>query len=88
MALIWLSWASPTATLADGPVIQAAASRALEVGTTPAAVLEMLAGLKGELTMPVVLFTYSNPLLNVGMEKFCADAALLEPLGGGARSAA
>ena len=35
----------------------------------------MLAGLKGELTMPVVLFTYSNPLLNVGMEKFCADAA-------------
>ena len=61
--------------LADGPVIQAAASRALDVGTTPAAVLEMLAGLKGELTMPVVLFTYSNPLLNVGMEKFCADAA-------------
>ena len=61
--------------LADGPVIQAAASRALEAGTTPAAVLEMLAGLKGELTMPVVLFTYSNPLLNVGMEKFCADAA-------------
>ena len=61
--------------MADGPVIQAAASRALEVGTTPAAVLEMLAGLKGELTMPVVLFTYSNPLLNVGMEKFCADAA-------------
>ncbi|MFL2672139.1 MAG: tryptophan synthase subunit alpha [Prochlorococcaceae cyanobacterium] len=61
--------------LADGPVIQAAASRALEVGTTPASVLEMLAGLKGELTMPVVLFTYSNPLLNVGMETFCADAA-------------
>ena len=61
--------------LADGPVIQAAASRALEVGTTPASVLEMLAGLKGELTLPVVLFTYSNPLLNVGMETFCADAA-------------
>ena len=61
--------------LADGPVIQAAASRALDGGTTPGAVLEMLAGLKGQLTMPVVLFTYSNPLLNVGMEAFCANAA-------------
>ena len=47
--------------LADGPVIQAAASRALEVGTTPAAVLEMLAGLKGELTMPCLLYTSPSP---------------------------
>ena len=61
--------------LADGPVIQAAASRALKAGTTPGAVLEMLSALQGQLTMPVVLFTYSNPLLNVGMEAFCAKAA-------------
>jgi tryptophan synthase alpha chain len=61
--------------LADGPVIQAAASRALKARTTPAGVLEMLSSLKGELTMPVVLFTYSNPLLNRGMEAFCAAAA-------------
>lgn len=61
--------------LADGPVIQAAASRALGSGTTPAKVLEMLASLQGELTLPVVLFTYSNPLLNRGMEAFCAAAA-------------
>ena len=61
--------------LADGPVIQAAASRALAAGTTPARVLEMLASLRGELTIPVVLFTYSNPLLNRGMEPFCAEAA-------------
>jgi len=61
--------------LADGPVIQAAVSRALAAGTTPAKVLTMLAGLKGQLTIPVVLFTYSNPLLNRGMEAFCADAA-------------
>ena len=61
--------------LADGPVIQAAASRALAAGTTPAKVLAMLAGLKGQLTIPVVLFTYSNPLLNQGMEAFCAAAA-------------
>lgn len=61
--------------LADGPVIQAAASRALASGTTPGKVLEMLASLKGELEIPLILFTYSNPLLNRGMEQFCSDAA-------------
>jgi tryptophan synthase alpha chain len=61
--------------LADGPVIQAAASRALASATTPGKVLEMLASLRGELTIPVILFTYSNPLLNRGMEAFCRAAA-------------
>ncbi len=61
--------------LADGPVIQAAASRALASATTPGKVLAMLESLKGELTVPVVLFTYSNPLLNRGMEAFCQEAA-------------
>ena len=61
--------------LADGPVIQAAAARALQAETTPSAVLEMLRSLKDKLTIPVILFTYSNPLLNVGMERFCELAA-------------
>ena len=61
--------------LADGPVIQAAASRALAAGTTPGQVLEMLTSLKEELAIPLVLFTYTNPLLNRGMEPFCAAAA-------------
>ena len=61
--------------LADGPVIQAAAGRALAAGTTPAAVLELLASLQGRLTIPVVLFTYTNPLLNLGMATFCHQAA-------------
>ena len=61
--------------LADGPVIQAAASRALKAGTTPTGVLEMLASLKGTISIPVILFTYSNPLLNVGMEVFCDQAS-------------
>lgn len=61
--------------LADGPVIQAAASRALAAGTTPAKVLSLLAELRGQLTIPVVLFTYSNPLLNRGMDAFCDAAA-------------
>lgn len=61
--------------LADGPVIQAAAARALAARTTPAAVLALLASLRGQLTIPVILFTYSNPLLNRGMETFCQQAA-------------
>ncbi|MEB3334820.1 MAG: tryptophan synthase subunit alpha [Cyanobacteriota bacterium] len=61
--------------LADGPVIQAAASRALASHTTPAAVLDLLRSLQGELTIPVILFTYSNPLLNRGMDAFCQQAA-------------
>ena len=61
--------------LADGPVIQAAASRALAAATTPGRVLDMLRSLQGELTIPVILFTYSNPLLNRGMEAFCREAA-------------
>ena len=61
--------------LADGPVIQAAASRALEAGTTPGKVLEMLKSLGSDINLPVVLFTYSNPLLNMGMDAFCERAA-------------
>ena len=61
--------------LADGPVIQAAAARALAAGTTSARVLELLASLRGQLTTPVVLFTYANPLLNQGMASFCRRAA-------------
>ena len=61
--------------LADGPVIQAAASRAINSGTTPVKVLDMLATLKDKLFIPVIIFTYSNPLLNCGMEKFCDEAS-------------
>ena len=60
--------------LADGPVIQAAASRSLEAGTTPSRVFEMLSKLRGKLSVPVILFTYSNPFLNRGVELFCDDA--------------
>jgi len=61
--------------LADGPVIQASAHRALAAGTTTDRVLDMLQRLRGQLTLPVILFTYSNPLLNRGAERFFADAA-------------
>ncbi len=61
--------------LADGPVIQASAERALRSGTTPSAVFEMLNNLRGKLSIPFVLFTYSNPLLSRGFESFCTKAA-------------
>ncbi len=61
--------------LADGPVIQLAASRALSSMTTPKAVLDMLSNIKNKLNVPIILFTYINPLLSFGMENFCDQAA-------------
>ena len=61
--------------LADGPIIQLSASRALESGTTPRKVITLLESLKGKLNIPVVLFTYLNPLLSFGFEKFCEMAS-------------
>ena len=57
--------------LADGPVIQVAASRALKSGTNPKKVIKLLESLKGKLNIPIILFSYLNPLLCFGFEKFC-----------------
>ncbi|NEQ55732.1 MAG: tryptophan synthase subunit alpha [Leptolyngbya sp. SIO3F4] len=59
--------------LADGPVIQAAATRALERGVTLDAVLNLVAEISPELSAPIVLFTYYNPILNRGIEQFLQD---------------
>ncbi|KAG8061439.1 hypothetical protein GUJ93_ZPchr0003g17670 [Zizania palustris] len=56
--------------LADGPVIQAAASRALKKGTTFDSVMVMLQGIIHELSSPIVLFTYYNPILKRGVRNF------------------
>ena len=61
--------------LADGPTIQLSASRALKSGTTPIKVITLLESLKGKLNIPIVLFTYLNPLLCFGFEKFCEMAS-------------
>ena len=61
--------------LADGPIIQLSASRALKSGTSPTQVLRLLKTLKGKLCIPVILFTYFNPLLHFGFEKFCEIAS-------------
>jgi len=61
--------------LADGPVIQAAATRALAKGVTLDRVLAMVKTLSPELQAPLILFTYYNPILNRGIDQFMADIA-------------
>ena len=61
--------------LADGPVIQRATERALACGTTLAGVLGMLERLRPSLRAPVVLFSYANPILRFGDERFADRAA-------------
>ena len=61
--------------LADGPVIQLAASRALKSGTDSRKVIKLLESLKGKLNIPIILFSYLNPLLCFGFEKFCEMAS-------------
>ena len=61
--------------LADGPVIQASGSRALENGMTIEVLFEQLAGFRNSIVVPVILMGYMNPVLQYGFERFCADAA-------------
>ena len=60
--------------LADGPTIQASSFRALQAGTTVPKVLDMLRAFRETHDTPVVLFTYLNPVVHYGVERFCADA--------------
>ncbi|KAL1312143.1 hypothetical protein AAHE18_16G016600 [Arachis hypogaea] len=56
--------------LADGPVIQAAATRSLAKGTNFDAIISMLKEVVPQLSCPIALFTYYNPILKRGTEKF------------------
>jgi len=60
--------------VADGPVIQRASERALQAGTTLAGVLTLVKSLREKTDVPIVLFSYFNPVLQMGLEKF-GDAA-------------
>lgn len=61
--------------LADGPVIQRATERALAAGATLRTVLAMIADVRPEVRAPIVLFTYANPVLRLGVDSFAASAA-------------
>jgi tryptophan synthase alpha chain len=61
--------------LADGPVIQAAATRALAQGTRLDDVLAVVKTVTPTLRAPIILFTYYNPILNRGIETFLQQVA-------------
>jgi tryptophan synthase alpha chain len=61
--------------LADGPTIQRASERALKAGTSLAGVLELVRRIRETCQVPLVLFSYYNPILQMGLEKFAAAAA-------------
>jgi tryptophan synthase alpha chain len=56
--------------VADGPVIQRASERALRGGATLAGVLALVKSLRSKTEVPLVLFSYFNPVLQMGLEKF------------------
>jgi tryptophan synthase alpha chain len=61
--------------LADGPTIQRASQRALKSGTTLAGVLELVRRIGQSSQVPLVLFSYYNPILQMGLERFAAAAS-------------
>jgi tryptophan synthase alpha chain len=61
--------------VADGPVIQRASERALKHGTNLAGVLEIAKQIRTQSDAGLIIFSYLNPILQFGLEKFCAAAA-------------
>src|ERR1700686_616094 len=61
--------------LADGPVIQRAIERALAAGGSLRATLSTIARIRKDVSAPIVLFSYANPILRLGSEEFARRAA-------------
>ena len=57
--------------LADGPVIQSAATKALKNGMTLQKLFDQLKAIKDEVKIPLILMGYLNPILHYGIEAFC-----------------
>jgi tryptophan synthase alpha chain len=61
--------------LADGPVIQRATERALAAGGSLRVTLDIIRKVRGDVTAPIVVFSYANPLLRMGTAEFAAQAS-------------
>ena len=61
--------------LADGPVIQRATERGLAAGGSLRTALAMIAGVRAHVAAPIVVFSYANPLLRMGIDRFARQAA-------------
>jgi tryptophan synthase alpha chain len=66
-----IPFSDPTA---DGPVIQRSSERSLENGTSLTSVLEMTRSIRAETHIPIILFSYYNPIFNYGPKRFYRDA--------------
>lgn len=60
--------------LADGPVIQRATERAIAAGATLVKVLGIVSDVRSLVAAPIVLFTYANPMLRMGLDEFVSRA--------------
>jgi tryptophan synthase alpha chain len=60
--------------LADGPVIQRATERAIAAGATLVKVLGIVADVRSLVKAPIVIFSYANPILRLGLDEFVARA--------------
>jgi len=60
--------------LADGPVIQRATERAIAAGATLVKVLGIVSDVRSLVSTPIVIFTYANPILRMGLEEFVSRA--------------
>src|SRR5215470_629583 len=61
--------------IADGPVIQRAGERALKAGTSLHTVLEIARGIRAHSEVPLLLFTYLNPVVRYGLDRLGREAA-------------
>lgn len=61
--------------LADGPVIQSAATQALKNGMSVKLLFQQLKAIKDEVSIPLILMGYLNPILHYGIETFCQSCA-------------
>lgn len=61
--------------LADGPVIQASSTKALQNGMSIAVLFEQLKSLRAKTQIPLILMGYMNPVIQYGFQQFCEDAA-------------
>jgi len=61
--------------IADGPVIQRAGERALKAGATLRSVLDVASQIRRRSEVPLLLFTYLNPVLRYGLDRLAQDAA-------------
>ena len=67
-----IPFSDPTA---DGPIIQRSSQRALLAGATPAKILDMVEKIREFTQIPIVLFSYTNPVFAMGYETFAQRAA-------------